>query len=56
MKPRGILLVSMATIVSQPPPWIFKFSDFVQIFTFVPQIDGKTAFSAWNQGNRSNQL
>ena len=25
--------------------WIFKFSDFVQIFTFVPQIDGKTAFS-----------
>ena len=23
----------------------FKFSDFVQIFSFLPQIDGKTAFS-----------
>ena len=32
-------------------PWIFKFSDFVQIFTFVPQIDGKTAFSGQNALN-----
>ena len=29
-------------MTSQAPPfWIFKFSDFVQIFTFVPQIDGE---------------
>ena len=27
------------------PSWIFKFSDFVQIFTFVLQNDEKAAFS-----------
>ena len=30
----------------------FKFSDFVQIFTFVPQIDGKGAFSGCNPRDR----
>ena len=40
----------------RPPSCIFKFSDFVHIFTFVPQIDGKTAFSGWNPRNRSNPL
>ena len=31
--------------VTGRPSWIFKFSDFVQIFTFAPQIGGKTALS-----------